>query len=75
MEDAENGRTPLIGDYTLRFSSGAFRTSVPVMFCQNLDFEDGDVAGVYADFNRGLLVYDFQTGPDYDQTASEVDDE
>lgn len=69
MDDAQNGKLPLIGDYTLRHSSGAIRTTVPMMFCQNLGYGNGDVAGVYADFDRGLLVYDLQTGPEY-----EVDD-
>lgn len=69
MDDAQNGRIPLIDDYTLRFSSGAFRTTVPMMFCSNMGFQNGDVAGVYADFDRGLLVYDFQSGPEYDSDA------
>lgn len=71
MEDAQNGRIPLIGDYTLRSSCGAFRTTVPMMFCRNMGFENGDVAGVYADFDRGLLVYDLQQGPEYDPEEEE----
>lgn len=73
LDDAKNGRIPLIGDYTLRLSSGAFRTTVPMMFCQNLGYENGDVAGVYADFDRGLLVYDLQHGGEYDPDVSEVE--
>lgn len=60
IDDAKNGRIPRIGEYTLRQSSKAFRTTVPMMVCRNLDVKDGSVADVYADFEQGLLVYDIQ---------------
>mgnify|MGYP000143737296 CR=1 FL=1 len=66
IDDAMNGRIPRLGSYTVRFASGSFRTTVPKMFCENLGFENGDIAGVYADFDQGLLVYDLQEGPEYD---------
>lgn len=67
INDAQNGKLPFIDDYTLQFASGAFRTTVPMMFCDNMGFEKGDIAGVYADFDRGLLVYDFQEGSNYEE--------
>jgi len=58
IEAARDGNLPLLDEYTLRYSSGAWRTTVPKLFCDNVGVENGTVAGVYADFERGLLVYD-----------------
>lgn len=69
---AENGNLPLVGEYKLQFSSGQFRIGAPPFFATNTMFGKGSPSGVYVDLERGMLVYDFQTGDEYDRDGSEV---
>jgi len=71
VKSALDGKLPLIDDYKLQHSCGAFRISSPSMFFRNTPFQKGDVAGVYADFERGVLVYDFQARDEYDPDVDE----
>jgi len=66
VQHALEGKLPLIDDYKLQHSCGAYRISSPSMFFRNTPFTKGHVAGVYADFERGVLVYDFQARGSYD---------
>jgi len=63
---AVNGDLPLVNDYKLQYSADQFRIGVPPIFVTNTIFGKGSVCGLYIDLNRGMLVYDFQTGDEYD---------
>lgn len=70
---AANGDLPLVNEYKLQFSSDQYRIGVDPFFAKNTGFGKGSVSGLYVDLQRGMLVYDFQAGEQYDRESSEVD--
>lgn len=70
---AARGDLPLVGEYKLQYSSGQYRIGAPPFFATNTMFGKGSPSGVYVDLQRGMLVYDFQVGDEYDREASEVE--
>ena len=70
---AAQGNLPLVGEYKRQFSSGQYRVGAPPFFATNTTFGKGSPSGVYVDLERGMLVYDFQTGDEYDRDSAEVD--
>lgn len=68
---AEQGNLPLVGEYKLQYSTGQYRIGAPPFFATNTIFGKGSPSGVYVDLERGMLVYDFQTGDEYDRDGSE----
>jgi hypothetical protein len=67
-EAAENGDLPLVNAYTVvQPSENQYRLTVPLLFMSNMHYGKGSLAGGYIDFQRGMVVYDFQTGDSYDR--------
>lgn len=69
---AADGNLPLVNEYKLQHSSDQYRIGVDPFFATNTGFGKGSVSGLYVDLQRGMLVYDFQTGDEYDPDLSEV---
>lgn len=57
---AANGELPSLKEYTLQKHEGLFRLTVHPFFARNTQFGKGDIAEMYADLSRGMIVYDFQ---------------
>lgn len=68
VQAAANGDLPYVNDYTLQYSASQFRVGVDPFFTNNTSFGKGSVAGLYVDIERGMLVYDFQQGDEYNPT-------
>jgi hypothetical protein len=71
---AADGNLPLVNEYKLQHSSDQFRIGVDPFFATNTKFGKGSVSGLYVDLQRGMLVFDFQTGDEYDPEISGVKD-
>jgi hypothetical protein len=69
---AADGNLPLVNEYKLQHSSDQYRIGVDPFFATNTMFGKGSVSGLYVDLQRGMLVYDFQTGDEYNPDAGEV---
>lgn len=68
VKSANNGELTYTNYYKLQHSSSNFRITVPLVFLENTGFQKSHVAGVYASFDEGILVYDFQKRTDeYDR--------
>jgi hypothetical protein len=65
-EAAANGDLPLVNQYKLQYSAGQYRVGVDPFFETNTVFGKGSIAGLYVDVDRGMLIYDFQVGDEYD---------
>lgn len=63
---AADGNLPLVNEYKLQHSSDQYRIGVDPFFAMNTGFGKGSVSGLYVDLQRGMLVYDFQGGDQYD---------
>lgn len=75
-EAAEQGELAFSGEYKLQYSSGQFRIGVDSFFPTNTNFGKGAVSGLYVDLERGMLVYDFQPGDEYQRpTGGDLDGE
>lgn len=70
---AANGELPFVNDYKLQQERSQFRLTAPPIFIENTRFDKGSVAGAYVDFDRGLVIYDFQVGDEYDPNSTPVD--
>lgn len=67
-EAAENGDLPLVDVYSLyQHSESQYRLTTPLLFVKNTAYDADSIAGAYIDFQRGMVVYDFQTGGEYDR--------
>jgi len=66
MTAAENDELLFVDDYKLQAATNTFRMTLPDFFVTNTRFNPGDFAGCYVDFDRGMVVYDFQEG-DYER--------
>lgn len=73
VKSANNGTLPLVGEYNLQEESRRFRIGSPPVFFENTPYEKGHIAGVYAAFSEGVLVYDFQERVDGYDRDEEVD--
>lgn len=71
VKQAERGNLPLVEEYTLQHSTQQFRLGVPPFFSENTVFGKGSPAGCYVDVERGMLVYDFQVGDEYNEGGSD----
>lgn len=71
VEAAANGDLPFVNDYRLQYSAGQYRLGVDPFFANNTIFGKGSVSGLYVDVERGMLVYDFQQGEEYDPKGDE----
>jgi len=71
---AANGNLPLVNEYRLQYSSEQYRIGVDPFFATNTGFGKGSVSGLYVDLQRGMLVYDFQSGENYDPETGEATD-
>lgn len=64
-EAAADGNLPLVNEYKLQHSSDQYRIGVDPFFATNTGFGKGSISGLYVDLKRGMLVYDFQGGDEY----------
>lgn len=64
VKSANNGNLPLVGDYNVQYSTRSWRIGAPPVFFENTPFQKGHIAGVYAAFGDGMLVYDYQERTD-----------
>lgn len=67
MDAAENDEVFYAGEYTMQDGTRGFRLSLPTLFVDNVPYSPGDVSGCYVDFERGMVVYDFQDGDAYER--------
>lgn len=70
-KQAKRGDLPLVEVYTLQYSSQQFRVGVPPFLPENTVFGKGCPAGCYVDVERGMVVYDFQVGDEYNEGGSD----
>lgn len=64
VKSSEDGTLPLVGEYNVQMESGRYRIGAPAIFFENSPYEKGHVAAVFAAFDEGVLVYNFQERTD-----------
>jgi len=68
VERAKQGELPFTGSHSIDFGkNGSFRSTLPMFFFENTEFDSAAVAGSYVDLEEGLIVLDVQRGGEYER--------